>query len=99
MKLGLALCLLLASACACRDRETHAPGATDDECTRACVILRSAGCNAGLSPSCVLACERDQAQGVGAQLDVACVLDAGANVSLLCRCNVGACTAGGGGPP
>lgn len=44
--------------------------------SRVCVHVHALGCPEGDSPRCAQAVNIDQAQGVGAQLDVACLLSA-----------------------
>lgn len=50
----------------------------DDTCAHVCAKLASTAfsCPAGSNPECAPGCRRDQAQGVGAVIDTACILAA-----------------------
>jgi hypothetical protein len=62
-------------------------GDAGDECATACGILSANHCPVGDNPRCAVVCRIDQAQGVGANLDPACILHA-QNRSQIRLCGV-----------
>ena len=89
-----ALALIAACRCAPPTSGQVAPapvvawdGGVDDS-ARACAVLAAAGCPVGLAPGCADALRNDQAQGAGSQVDLVCILDAGAHPAALAGCHV-----------
>lgn len=60
----------------------------NDTASQVCGVLRDAGCPVGQNPNCSQAVRMDQAEGVGSQIDAACILAAGPVPSKLASCHV-----------
>lgn len=74
-----------------RTTDDNAWSDASDLCKRTCDTVAAAKCPVdGIvgNPACAPACRIDQAQGVGAQFPIDCILDAGANHDALAGCGV-----------
>ena len=64
-------------------------GPVADQCTQACGNIDRAFPGCMPVAACDSSCENDQAQGIGTELDLACVLAAGTDRAKLTACHVG----------